>query len=729
MVLGERPGRPERKERHHDHTAQLPWPAVATNRHGYEEGDQCGDSSRSAVRTTHSAQQETGPEPGSHHAMHAGDRSKRSPCGEHGRFDEDFGRANVHVADLERLIAIEQMTIAPDGSVAFVAAKLDFELDRYQRTIEVLTSDGTQYSLTNGPFDSRPRWSPDGSRLAFLRKSDEDSHSQVAVVEVGRGEATVATDFPLGASDIAWAPDGGRLAVVGADWLDPADEDERARKPRRIRSLPYRADNAGWTHDRRSRIWLIDPAGEEEMVPLTDGAADESAPTWKPDGTTLAFLSDRTERTVGSSALQIWEIDVTTNQPFPRAGLGHWVALAYRRDGTLHAIGLDDFDDWPAPLGFWRHDQDGWVNLTSHLDRTLNPTFTDVTWIGDDAVLLLDDRGSTGIIRVEPDGTTHYLTRRDSVVHGCGSASDAGSIVFSSSTMVDPGEIRRIPASGSGETTLTVLNQNFRREVNLVAGQHFEVLSDGVDLDAWVYLPSGEARVPLLLNIHGGPAAQYSIGFLDEFQVYLEAGYGVVACNPRGSSGRGREFVKGVTGDGWGVVDLADVEAVVEAALTRYPRLRADRLGVMGGSYGGFLATWLIAHDHRFRSAIVERALVSWTSFSGTSDIGATFPDQYLGVVTHAEAWAKSPLSVADRITTPTLVLHSEEDFRCPISQAEQLFTVLLRAGVPSELVRFPGESHELSRTGRPRHRRERFEAILDWHARWLAENPTDLAN
>ena len=246
----------------------------------------------------------------------------------------------------------------------------------------------------------------------------------------------------------------------------------------------------------------------------------------------------------------------------------------------------------------------------------------------------------------------------------------------------------------------------------------------------FVYLPPGEATVPVLLNIHGGPATQYGYTFFDEFQVYTGAGYGVVACNPRGASGRGTDFVRAVRADGWGVVDEADVTAALDAALDRFPRLDGGRVGIMGGSYGGFLTAWLIARQDRYASAVVERALLNWPSFGGTSDIGATFGRMYLGADLpdgQARLWEASPLSLAHQIVTPTLIVHSENDFRCPIEQAEQLFMVLKKQGVEAEFLRFPGEGHELSRSGKPKHRLERFEAILEWHQRHVADDPADL--
>lgn len=283
------------------------------------------------------------------------------------------------------------------------------------------------------------------------------------------------------------------------------------------------------------------------------------------------------------------------------------------------------------------------------------------------------------------------------------------------SVPIGPPELHVVDRDGLH--ALTALNVGVAA---MVPGRHFSVESEGNHIDAWVYLPEGEDSVPLLLNIHGGPASQYGLGFFDEFQVYAGAGYGVVACNPRGSSGRGLKFLQAVTGDGWGTVDVADVTAVVEEALRLYPRLDPTRIGVMGGSYGGFLAAWLTGQDRRYRSAVVERGCLAFPSFSGTSDIATTFPLLYLGEDSWERMWEKSPLRLAEGVETPTLILHSEDDFRCPIEQGEQYFIALLERGVPTEMLRFPGEGHEMSRSGKPLHRKERLEAILDWHNRYL---------
>jgi dipeptidyl aminopeptidase/acylaminoacyl peptidase len=301
---------------------------------------------------------------------------------------------------------------------------------------------------------------------------------------------------------------------------------------------------------------------------------------------------------------------------------------------------------------------------------------------------------------------------------------DGSALALVSTSVADPGELHWFEAGE--ERTVTAINSDFRDTADLVEPEFFTVESDGVQLDVWVFLPVGDGKVPTLLNIHGGPATQYGWGFFDEFQVYAGAGYGVVATNPRGSSGRGEEFVR-VPVMRWvedRSPDLEDLLAAADASLERFERLDGDRLGIMGGSYGGLMSAKILGVDQRWKSAVAERGLYNFASFAGTSDIGFSFPGRYLGDWEYDDwsvLWEASPLRNAHRITTPCLIVHSENDHRCPIEQGEQFFSALIDNGVEAELLRFPGESHELSRSGKPVHRRERFEAILEWHGRHLA--------
>jgi len=606
--------------------------------------------------------------------------------------------------------------LSPDGTrVAYVVSTPNLEEDRYDRVIWV---EGGQF--TAGPGDSSPRWSPDGSGLAFLRSID-GSTAQVAIIPADGGDSRTVTDFELGVEALEWSPDGDRLVVVavtyGDEWAD-LDDDERSRRPRRINSVPYRFDTraGGWTHDRKRHLWLVDANGDEEPRCLTPGEFDEDSPAWAPNGSHVAFISDRDPGHGLVSGNDVWQVDVESGTAAKVTDRGFWSAVSYRSDGTLHLLGNVE-SRYPVDAYLYRREDDGSLtDLTGHLDRSsvsLSAGPAAIRWDDQDAIVGFEDAGRFGIISVTPEGTIDTLVRGDKVVTGHDAADRR--LVYTASTWDSPGELI------SDGTPLTHLND---ADLDLAVPDHFTVESGGHEIDVWVYLPAGDSRVPLLLNIHGGPASQYGYGFFDEFQVYAGAGYGVVACNPRGSAGRGREFVKAVVGEGWGKVDRADISAAVEAALTRHDRLEDTRMGIMGGSYGGFMTAWMIGQEDRWRSAIVERALISWTSFSGTSDIGGVFPENYTEA-SYPDAWDTwwrlGPLALADGVTTPTLVLHAENDYRCPIEQAEQYFMALLRNGTTTELLRFPGEGHEMSRSGKPRHRLERFAAILDWHERHIA--------
>lgn len=626
----------------------------------------------------------------------------------------------------------------PDGlRVAFAVSRINFDDDRYDRSIWLWDGE-SERQFTHGPGDGSPRWSPDGTRLAFLRKGrGDDDFPQVAVMSAGGGEAAVVSSLPLGVETIEWSPAGDRLVAVGVDWVEEwadLDDEERKRKPRRIDRVPFRFDNKGWLHDRRRHLYLIDPSGAEPARCITPGDFDETGPCWRPDGRAVAFISARHEQRGLEPGAEIFEVDLESGEQRTLVENGQWALVSYRPDGVVHAVGQPDPWAHPNILSLWRLETaDDLTDLTGHLDRSvishapaINPAGPQ--WVGEAAITCLEDAGRVKVVRVEPDGTVDLVLEGDRVVTGVSPNEDGTKLAFVAVTPTDPGELRIFEAGA--ERAVTRLNEGFRAGTALAEPESFTVISDGEAIEVFVYLPPGEATVPVLLNIHGGPATQYGYTFFDEFQVYTGAGYGVVACNPRGASGRGADFVRAVRGEGWGVVDEADVTAALDAALERFPRLDGGRVGIMGGSYGGFLTAWLIARQDRFASAVVERALLNWPSFGGTSDIGATFGRMYLDADLpdgQARLWEASPLSLAHQIVTPTLIVHSDDDFRCPIEQAEQLFMVLKKQGVEAEFLRFPGEGHELSRSGKPKHRLERFEAILEWHQRHVADDPADL--
>ena len=622
----------------------------------------------------------------------------------------------------------------PDGTiVAFVVTHMDLDGDRYVRRIWLWDGNGAR-PFTSGPSDARPRWSPDGGMLAFLRKgSEDDAHAQLAVMPATGGEAEIVTAFPLGVSEAEWSPDGSMIAVVADEWIAPLadlEDDERKRRPRRIVRLPYRFDDDGWLSDRSSHVHVIRMGGDRQARCLTPGDDDESDVAWHPDGTEIAFLSARHPSRELDPGSQVYTVSVDGGEAVARSPVGVWTIPQYDREGTLYALGHTDVRRFVAVTPLRRLAD--LADLSSFLDRdlvTLAPPLAPggPQWLDDgSAFTTVEDEGGVRVIRLRLDGTSEDVVGGDRAVTGVSPRPDASAFAFVASTPTDPGELWWWEPGE--ERRLTDLNAGFRASTPLVEPRRFTIDHDGVVIEGWTYLTPGEGKVPVLLNIHGGPATQYGYAFFDEFQVYAGAGYAVVATNPRGSSGYGDAHLKAVV-DRWHEPvppDLADLLAAVDAAALVEPRLDTTRLGVMGGSYGGLMTVRVITADRRYGSAVAERGLYSWASFAGTSDIGMWFDLGYLGagpLDDPERLRLAAPLTHVASADTPTLVIHSESDYRTPIEQGEQLFAMLKRLGVATEMLRFPaGEGHELSRSGTPRHRVERFAAILEWHERWLGD-------
>jgi dipeptidyl aminopeptidase/acylaminoacyl peptidase len=366
--------------------------------------------------------------------------------------------------------------------------------------------------------------------------------------------------------------------------------------------------------------------------------------------------------------------------------------------------------------------------LTEDLDRNCLPfpALREPIWAGDRVLFAVEDAGNTHLAMAPADasgGLMGVVGGADIRVTGYDFA--AGNGVHAASTHTTMSELF------FGDRQLTNVGEAFASGRSLVEPERFTAASaDGSEVGAWIMRPVGfeqGKRYPMLLNVHGGPFAQYGTSFFDEFQVYAAAGYAVVFSNPRGSSGYSEDWaraIRGTTngGPGWGTRDYEDVMGVVDTALERFDFLDPERLGVIGGSYGGWMTSWIVGHSDRFAAACSERAVNYWPSMYGSSDFGWPFKG-YIGsfLFEDPEAWIRmSPAVYAKDISTPLLILHSENDLRCPIEQAEHLFTTLRLLKREVEFVRFPAESHELSRSGSPVHRVARFEAILDFFDRHL---------
>jgi dipeptidyl aminopeptidase/acylaminoacyl peptidase len=625
--------------------------------------------------------------------------------------------------------------LSPDGrTVAYCVFRLDREDNEYRSTIWTCPVDGSlpPRQFTAGPkVDAEARWSPDGTALAFVSNRERDA-KQLYVIPAAGGEPRRLTDLKEDVTEIRWSPDGGRIAFSARVRAPEYEEDDdKKRAPRRFTRLQYKLDNVGWTGDRRRHLFVVPADGSSEPMQLTDGDFEDSAPTWSPDGARIAFGSNREDDWDVTPHEYLYVVDASGGEPRritpDDSAYGYPV---WSQDASLIACYWQR-GGWDYP----QHNQVAVVDpetgerrvLTESLDRQCAPypLVREVAWDGESILFVLEEHGNQHVYRVRADGSAppEPLTQGDLTVTGFDVV--GGTLVDARSTPTAPAELY------AGQRRLTEVTKPFVGGRELVEPERFTAVSeDGSEVEAWILRPVGlEAgtRYPVLLNIHGGPFSQYANRFFDEFQVYAGAGYAVVYSNPRGSSGYSEEWGRAIRGPidegpGWGTVDYQDLMAVTNEALSRFDFCDPERLGVMGGSYGGYMTSWIVAHTDRFRAACSERAVNNLYSEFGSSDIGWVFKawtgaHAFEDPATHLR---HSPVTYAEDITTPLLILHSESDLRCHPEQAEQLFSILRLSGRDVEFVRFPDEGHELSRSGSPAHRVMRFDVVLDWFARKL---------
>ena len=653
---------------------------------------------------------------------------------------------------IESLISTGRPTIAPDGSFAvFATSRPDVTANRNVGQLwRIDLPDGAPRRLTRGVADAAPRLSPDGARVAFLRGDDRD-RPQVFVVDAAGGEPVQATDAEGGVTGFAWSPDGTTLAYTArvpekgrygtVDGLDPASE-----APRRITGIRWHANGLGYTLDRPAHVFVIAapdtgaeplyapaPAvsveGDEPAAPrlvaaeprqLTEGSASHGFVVFTADGTEILTVPDEAEsdrRDLSDRVIAV-AVDGSGSRTLLEASARLTVSdIAVAGDEIAllaAATGESGVDFVAPPVGLWLLDAAGPRLLTDTEHMDLGEVGSHVTPLGEDFLVHHRTRGRVHLVRVARDGGVTPVLDGDVEVNGHAAVATAAGpvIVAAVATPTSLGEIALV-----GRGLLTDFGQASADGAAL--SQEIEITGrDGVPVHGWVTKPAGEGPFPVVLQIHGGPYAQYGIHLFDETQVLVEAGYAVVYCNPRGSAGYGRAHGRSIR-QAMGTADFHDVIDFLDGVIAADASLDGSRVGVMGGSYGGYLTAWVIAHDHRFAGAIVERGFLDPATFVGTSDIGSFFGQEYVGT-DPARIAAQSPMAVVSEVRTPTLVIHSELDFRCPLEQATRYYAALKQQGTDAEMLIFPGEDHELTRSGRPRHRVERFEAILDWWSRHL---------
>ncbi|MBO9373832.1 MAG: S9 family peptidase [Chloroflexus sp.] len=673
------------------------------------------------------------------------------------------------IDDLYELGWLEDPRLSPDGRyVAVVWVTVDRVGNSYHRHIALVPTDGSKplRRFTRGKQDQQPRWSPDGQWLAFVSNRD-DERGQIYLISVNGGEARQLTNHPNGASDPAWSPDGryiAFLAPVNADEQaredagdsppPPADawEARRAREqrqhdeelrtdPRVITKLPYRSGTS-YFDDRRRHIYVVEVNDDDTPATprrLTSGDLHYSAPVWMPDG--LALLSTATRDPEADSLFAYYDVmriplDGSRPQPLTSAGFSYFDPrpspdgrqIAFLRLNEARLLGEGRRVAIIPATGGEPHD------LTAHTDLNVEQFH----WQPDGQGVLFSAawRGHAHVYQIGLPGTPTYRNGM-TLVGGMRIVSEFdvgrdGSIAFIAGSADNPCDLFWRSADGQ-EHRLTRINEHLLSQRIIVPIEEMLYLApDGSEVQGWTLHPPDfdpARRYPLAVYIHGGPHIMWGPGLRSmwhEWQVAAARGYVVFFCNPRGSEGYGELWRDAIRGN-WGEADAPDILAGIDALVAR-GYIDPNRIGVTGGSYGGYMTAWLIGHDDRFACAVAARGVYNLLTQHSTSDAHELIEIEFGGFPweLYEELWDHSPLAHAHKIKTPLLLLHSELDYRVPISEAEQLFAILRRQKKVVELVRYPREGHELTRSGEPRHRADHMRRTLEWFDRYLRREQGD---
>jgi len=662
-------------------------------------------------------------------------------------------KRRITAEDLYRLRLISDCRISPDGKhVVYAVSRVDRKTEKkYSNLWLVPTSGGQARQFTYGDqTDASPRWSPDGTQIAFLSNRGDEKQTQICLIPFDGGEARKLTNLKGEFGSFQWSPDGRRI-VCSFRKKDreevEREKDEQKKKlgvvSRQITRVFFKEDGQGFLPKERWHVWSIE-ARTGRAKQLTEGEVhDETEPCFSPDGKEIVFVSNRAP----DPDLDIEAVDLFV---IPASGgdmrriettLGAKELPAFSPDGTRIAyLGTEGRGNWGQNNKLWLVPSDGSgppQNLTGRYDIHVSSwTLNDMsggmmmppTWSPDGSKLYFQvaRHGSTVLKAISPDGSNLETVVGEAGVVGAFTFDAAHEkLAYFHADMADPGEVwvRAMPAGRSQKLTRT--NENLLRGIDL--GKVEEVWfkdSAGGDLQGWILTPPDfdeSKKYPSILEIHGGPHIPYGNSFMHEFYFLAAHDYVVYFSNPRGGQGYGEKHATAIQNN-WGTVDYEDVMAWADLVAQK-PYIDTARMGVTGGSYGGYLTNWVIGHTDRFKAAVTQRCVSNLVSMYGSSDGNWAFQRE-LGDVPPWEDlenyWRQSPMKHIGNVKTPTLVIHSEQDLRCAIEQGEQVFVALKKLGVETEMVRFPDEPHGLSRSGRTDRRIERLNHILRWFDKHL---------
>ena len=670
--------------------------------------------------------------------------------------------------DLLRLRFVDAIAVSPDGGrMVYEERTIDADEDGYDAHLWMVPAlGGDPVQLTHGPQKNvGAAFSPDGRALAFI-SDRRDKKPQIYRLPLDGGEAERLTDLDGEIAGLQWSPDGTRLAFL----FRPADPPEHGHLPgspqakkaaeakaqkkeakpptfMRIDRLFYKLDGYGWLPQGRFHVHVMDLA-TREIRKLTEGDWDHGRAVWSPDGKWLAFAANRLpDADWHQVSIDVWVIPATGGEPrclTPQPGPA--MDPAWSPDGKHVAFightddedywGVKNFHVWVAPL-----DGGPVRDLMPEFDRMAAPLMgSDLNdshesappvWARDGKTIYFQgsDSGSTHVYAVPlAGGTPRPVTRGKLHVMSLVGAERASTLAVIRCGHADAGTVGILDPATGAIRDLSQPNRALFSEARVGEPEEFWVdAPEGHRIQCWLLVPPGadpKRKHPMILEIHGGPRIQYGNCFFHEFQALAGAGFYVLFTNPRGAQGYGEAFTKAIVRD-WGEPAMADVMAAVDETLRRHPEIDPERLGVTGGSYGGYMTNWIVGHTDRFKAALTQRSVVKLSSLMLAGDFSGGSAVEF-----GAEPWVEnedyrrlSPLTYVENVRTPLLIFHSMKDHRCPIAEGEMLYTALKLLKREVELVLFPEESHGLSRGGTPSRRLARLTLMRDWFVRHLEPN------
>jgi dipeptidyl aminopeptidase/acylaminoacyl peptidase len=673
-------------------------------------------------------------------------------------------RRSIKETDIYAFQWIADPQVSPDGrTVLFTRVTVNSKHDGYDTAIwTVPSTGGSARQLTAGPRDASPRWSPDGMRVAFTRGAESPAGArplpgQIYVLRMDGGEARQLTDLPKGASNLEWSPDGGTIAFNSTTTpkdLEKKDKPEEQSDVRVITRAEYRFNGAGYLdQDRPAHIWTVAAPvaidSPKKAVQLTAGRFAESEFVWSHDGAEILFATNRDlEPYYKPPTEEIYSVPAKGGEPrmFDSTD-GRIGGIAMSPDGRrlafVGSLNGDPVRSYSQPDLFvleltgnarpqnltegYDFDIGGGVGGDQHPPRGGERMAPFWSQDGKSIYCVAAEEGRVNLKRVDvASGKVQAVTNGAQDIYAASPAQDASMVILAESTPTRIGDLFALRLDAGGEQAqITDINRELFGQLKVTEPEMIWYKSfDGRRIQAWVQRPpvwDASKKYPMILNIHGGPHAAYGYTFDHEFQWMAAKGYVVLYPNPRGSTSYGQEFGNSIQfhypGD-----DYKDLMAGVDDLIAR-GCVDPARLGVTGGSGGGVLTNWTIGQTNRFKAAVSQRSIADWRDFWYTADFTLFQATWFRDAPWREESdfKARSPITNIEKITTPLMLIEGEADMRTPPGAGgEQMFRALKYLKRPVVMVQFPGETHELSRSGRPKHRVERLQHIVAWFDRYL---------